>query len=164
MAGAHGVKVSRSNLLPKRSGGLSVPRAAHQVPDAPVKDAAAVRVAFGVLPRLYMVFAALDGLGPENVIQLVAAGVLVGPLADRTEHVAVDLDPLISNGWVVECANDIVDDLVYRDTRVFPGIQNTTTVHLGQSSSGRGGRMILTARRTAESWRRFGQRMSSGCW
>ena len=85
-----------------------------------------------------MVFSVLDGFGSQNVVQLVAAGVLVSPLANRTEHVAVDLDALISNGRVVESANDIIDDLIYGDTRVFPSIQNTTGMYFDQSSIGRG--------------------------
>lgn len=135
-------------------------RASHQVPDATVKDAAAMRVAPRVLSRLYMVFSVLDGLGSQNVVQLVAAGILIGPLANRTEHVAVDLDALISNGRVVESANDIIDDLIYGDTRIFPSIQNTTGMCFGQLSIGRGKRIILTARHIAGSWRQFGRHTS----
>ena len=73
-----------------------------------------------------MVLSGFDRLGSQDVVQLMAAGVLVSPLADRAEHVAMDLDTLIANGRMVECANEIIDHLIYRDARVFPSIENTT--------------------------------------
>lgn len=70
-----------------------------------------------------VVLALANRVGGEDVLKLVAAGVLVGPLLDGVEHVALDLDTVLAEGRVVQCAEDIVDDLIYRDTRVLPGVQ-----------------------------------------
>lgn len=46
---------------------------------------------------------------------------LVGPHADGFEHVSMDFDVFIAKSWVVEGADDVVDDFVDGDVGVFPG-------------------------------------------
>lgn len=50
--------------------------------------------------------------------------VLVGPLAHGIKHILLDLDVFIANGWVVKGAEDVVDDFIYWDACVLPGVQH----------------------------------------
>lgn len=67
----------------------------------------------------------LDRLGGEEVGELVAARVLVGPLLDSGKHVTLDLNIVASSSRVVKCADHIVDDFVNGDRRVLPSIENS---------------------------------------
>lgn len=58
-----------------------------------------------------------------------AAGVLVCPLPDGVEHVLLNLDALVADGWVVEGAEDVVDDFVDRDAGMFPGVEYAAIVY-----------------------------------
>jgi hypothetical protein len=51
---------------------------------------------------------------------------LGGPAANRLEHFTLDLTALITNGGVMEGLEDVVDDLVHRNTGVLPGVENAT--------------------------------------
>lgn len=55
-----------------------------------------------------------------------AAGVLVGPFADGIEHVLLNLDAVVADGWVVEGAQHVIDDLVDGDAGVFPSVEDAT--------------------------------------
>jgi hypothetical protein len=59
------------------------------------------------------------------VVDVTAVRVLVDPLPDGVEHVAVDLEAFVTSGGVVEDANDVVYYLVYWDAWVFPSVNNT---------------------------------------
>lgn len=50
--------------------------------------------------------------------------VLVGPLPHGLKHVLLDLDVLVADGWVMEGAEDVVDDFVHWYACVLPGIQH----------------------------------------
>lgn len=65
-----------------------------------------------------------DGLGGEQVVEVVAVGRLVGPLPDRVEHVLLDGDALVADGGVVEGAEDVVDDFVDGNVGIFPGVED----------------------------------------
>lgn len=73
-----------------------------------------------------VVLAGLDGRGAEDGGEFMMAGVALCPLLDGVEHVALDLNVVVSDGWVVECAEDVVDDFVNGDAGVFPSIENAT--------------------------------------
>jgi hypothetical protein len=66
-----------------------------------------------------------DRLGREKVGKLVAARVLIGPIFHSFEHVSLNLDMVVASSRMVECPEDIVNDLVHRNTSVLPGIQNS---------------------------------------
>lgn len=74
-----------------------------------------------------VVLARLDGLRPENLVQLVPVRGLFGPLAHRVEHVALDLDGVVAQRRVVEGPQNIVDHLVNGDAWVLPRIQNSAS-------------------------------------
>lgn len=67
-----------------------------------------------------VVAARLDGLRAEDVVELVALWVLVHPLLDGGEHVALDLTVVVAESWVVEGAEDILDDFADWNTWVLP--------------------------------------------
>lgn len=73
-----------------------------------------------------MVLTILDTLGPEETIQVLAVVVLISPLTDGVEHIALDFNALLASCGVVECTEDVVADIVNRYTRVLPCIQDTT--------------------------------------
>jgi hypothetical protein len=58
----------------------------------------------------------------------VAIWSLVHPSPDSVEHVAMDLDALIPQSWVMENTNNIVHHLLNWNPWVFPGIQNPAFV------------------------------------
>lgn len=72
-----------------------------------------------------VVLAVLHRLGRQDALKLVAAGVLLSPLADRLEHVTLNLNALVANGGVVERTKDVVYDLVDGDVGVVPSKQNS---------------------------------------
>ena len=72
-----------------------------------------------------MVLTILDALGSEDVVQLMAAGVLVSPLAYGLEHLTMDFRTFVTERRVVESPGHIVDDLVDRNAGVLPRIQDT---------------------------------------
>lgn len=49
-----------------------------------------------------VVLAGLDGRGAEDVGEFMMAGVALRPLLDGVEHVALDLDVVVSGGGMVE--------------------------------------------------------------
>lgn len=61
-----------------------------------------------------------------------APGELVGPLSNGLKHVLLNLDVFIANCWVMESAEDVVDDFVHWHACVLPGIQHAAA----QGSSG----------------------------
>lgn len=56
----------------------------------------------------------------------------IRPLLDGVKHVSLDFQTIISDSWVMERAEDIIDDLIDGDARVLPGIQNAPMT-FGQS-------------------------------
>jgi len=69
-----------------------------------------------------MVLALLNGLGGQDVVELIALGVLIGPLLHGPKHIPLDLDLIAAEGGVMEGAKNVVDDLLNGDVGVFPGI------------------------------------------
>lgn len=82
--------------------------------------------ASSVLVRQNVILPVLHGLAPEEVVELVAAGVLIRPLSDGVKHVLLDLDALVADGWVVEGSQDVIDNFVDRDAGVLPGVEYAT--------------------------------------
>lgn len=75
-----------------------------------------------------MVAASLDRSRTENVVELSAVRLFVNPFSHSIEHVAVKLAVFVTNGWVVESAEDISHNLVDGYSWVLPCVQNTTVV------------------------------------
>jgi hypothetical protein len=71
-----------------------------------------------------VVLVVLDGLGREELVELVAVRGLLRPLAHRLEHVALDLDVLVAGRRVVEGTENVVDDFVDGDAGVLPGVDD----------------------------------------
>lgn len=67
-----------------------------------------------------VVLVVLDGLGVENVVNLVTARMLVGPGFYGLEHVTLDLDMVVAEGGMVEGVEDVIDNLIDRDSSVLP--------------------------------------------
>lgn len=97
-----------------------------------------------------MVLASLDRLGREQVGQLVLESALICPLSHRLEHIPLDLDSLITSCWVVESPEDVINDLINRHTRIFPGIQNSPIFTLATFELPDHRRCLLTGRHIAE--------------
>lgn len=68
----------------------------------------------------------LDRLRAKNLIEFMALWVLVRPLSDGIEHVAVDLAGLLTETWVVESAEYVFNDLGDWDTWVFPSEEHAS--------------------------------------
>lgn len=91
--------------------------------------------------------------------------VLVGPLPHGLKHVLLDLDVLVADGWVVEGAEDVVDDFVHWYACVLPGIQHAAVQgSLAQWLSQAMVLILLTGLCTARWWMQLCRRTGSGCW
>jgi len=73
-----------------------------------------------------MIFTGLYRLRSEEVVELVAIWLFVGPLPYSVEHVPVNLKALVTECGMVEDSNDVTHYLYYRDSRIFPGIENSS--------------------------------------
>lgn len=62
-----------------------------------------------------VVLVMLDRLGREEMTKFMAAGMLISPLLDCVEHVALNLDLITAGGGMVECAQNIVHDFINGD-------------------------------------------------
>ena len=58
------------------------------------------------------------------MVELVAMGGFLGPLANGLEHLALDLDTLVTRGGMVQGAEDVIDDFVDRNAGVLPGVDD----------------------------------------
>ena len=67
-----------------------------------------------------------DSLGGQETVEIMAVLGLLSPLAHRVEHFTLDLDVVVPVCRVMESTKNIVDNLVNRDTRVLPGVEDTT--------------------------------------
>lgn len=83
----------------------------------------AVSVARRVVVGTAVVVSSLYGFRRQDVVQVFAV-VVVRPVLDDLEHIVVDLAVRVANGWVVEHADDIVQDLVDGDVGVVPGVDD----------------------------------------
>lgn len=133
----HGIKVASADLGPERPGNLSVAKAAHHA----LKGTVRVRVASMVVVSLLLgvlllaedvVLAIANRFGREEVFKLVSARMLIGPLPDSVEHVTLDLNIIVTEGGVVECTEDIIDDLINRDASVLPCVQDAACTMLAR--------------------------------
>lgn len=66
-----------------------------------------------------------DRLRREKMGKLVATRVLISPLLHCPKHVSLNFDMVVASSRMMECAKDIVNNLVYRNTGVLPGIKDT---------------------------------------
>lgn len=86
-----------------------------------------VGVRLSVMDVLALVVASgLNRLGAEDMVKLVAPWVLVNPLLDRGEHVAVDLTRLLAECWVMEGAEDVLHNFADWYTWVLPCEEHTS--------------------------------------
>ncbi len=60
-----------------------------------------------------VVASCLDRLGAQDMVDAVAIWVLINPLLDGREHVALDLAVLVAESWMMEGSQDIFADLAY---------------------------------------------------
>lgn len=79
-------------------------------------------------------------LGAEIVVEI--ALVASGPLLDDSEHGFVNLIVVVSDGWVVEDSHHIIQDLLLRDFRVVPGIDDARSDILHDSDSDLSSRFV----------------------
>lgn len=68
------------------------------------------------------------------MLELVAVGRLLRPLAHRLEHVALDLDPLVARCRVMEGTQHVVDYFVHGHARVLPCVQDSAVFVFGPSA------------------------------
>jgi hypothetical protein len=81
-------------------------------------------VALGTRFGQEVVLTVLDALGAEQLVQLVPARILTDPLLDSVEHVTLDLISLIADRGVMEGAKKVIDDLVYGNPGILPGVED----------------------------------------
>ena len=102
VAHAHLIEIACLNLGPERALGLAVTEL--------VEDAtAAAIVAVGSASRLLVaaedvVLAVLDRFGAQDAVDIVPMRELIGPLADRVKHGALNLDAVSADSRMMECA------------------------------------------------------------
>jgi hypothetical protein len=73
-----------------------------------------------------VVAAGFYGFGGKNRVQVVAVGLLVDPVADCGEHVAVNFDAFVAEGGMVEDAYNVGHYFFHWDTWVLPGEEHTS--------------------------------------
>jgi len=129
IAALQGRQVARLRLRPQGSRHLAMAEAADGI-HPPAAATMRVSVPAGLLGLAGhdVVLAVLDRLGVEQVVQFMAAGILVGPHLHRLVHVALHLDAFVAHDGVVERTDDVVDDFFHGNARVFPCIDDTTLV------------------------------------
>lgn len=140
----HGTKITRLHGVPQTAADLAVADAAKGASPRRPLAGAGVAVVAGLLVRANdMVPTSFDGVAREESVQLMAPRVGIGPLAHGVEHFSLDLDVLVADGGMVEGTEDVVNDFVYWDTGIFPGIEDTAGARQpwGQRCSLEGGRM-----------------------
>lgn len=71
----------------------------------------------------YVIFTCFDALAAEYGVEIRALPA-TSPAFDDGEHGVVDLAAMVTSSWVVENTDDVVEDLVERDVRVFPCVEN----------------------------------------
>lgn len=69
-----------------------------------------------------VVVAIFDTLGREDLVQVVAGA--ARPLLHDREHVSMELAVLVAKSWVVEHADDVVENLVHRDIGMLPCVDD----------------------------------------
>lgn len=77
-----------------------------------------------------MIFAILDRFTTKKSVEFISVAMLVSPLADCIEHVTLNLNVVVSDGGMVERAEDIVGYLIDRNIRVLPRVQYTAVYGL----------------------------------
>lgn len=124
----HGVQVTSSDLVPKRARDLAVAKLAQHL-----KGSMAVTVTVAMASRLLarglvedVVVSSLDRCGRQDGIELVALGMLVGPFLDGLEHFPLKFNMVVAECRVVERLEDVIDNFIDRNARVFPCVENTT--------------------------------------
>lgn len=73
-----------------------------------------------------VVFATLDRIRREHMVQFMAARVLLCPHTNSLEHVTLNVNALVAESWMVECAKNIVYHLVDGDIGIIPCKQNSS--------------------------------------
>jgi len=62
----------------------------------------------------------------ENVVEIVSVWLLLNPFSDRVKHIPVDFKAFISQSWVMKNPENIIHNLVNRDSRVLPAVDYTS--------------------------------------
>lgn len=84
----------------------------------------------------------LDRFRRQKGVELVPVLRLLRPLAHSLKHVAMNLNPFVAGGWVVEGAEDVVQNFVDGDAGVFKGVEdpaNGTKVNVREKRERTGG-------------------------
>lgn len=96
-------------------------------PSRPLACPSVSMVSSGLLIRAdHVVFAILDRFAAQYAVELIPVPMLVSPLSHCLEHITLNLNVIVSDGRVVKCAEDVIDDFVDRNICMFPCVQNTT--------------------------------------
>jgi hypothetical protein len=69
-----------------------------------------------------VIFSIPDGLGAQDMINLMPTRILVRPLSNSVEHVFLNFNMLIPKGWVMESPEDIITNFLNRHPWVFPSV------------------------------------------
>ena len=93
------------------------------LPSGPIVCTVVVSARCLVMPD-DMVLPVLDGFRAQRVVQVVVPAILIGPLTHGIKHVLLNLNVLVTDGWVVKGAEDVVDDFIYWHACVLPGVQD----------------------------------------
>jgi hypothetical protein len=78
-----------------------------------------------------VVMTSFDRFGRQDVVQRLWVALFVYPGADGGEHGLVDLDVFVAESGVVEGTEDVVHYFFDGDSRVFPGVEDTTVWRVG---------------------------------
>lgn len=95
-----------------------------------VATATAMSMTVGLVSLEDVVLAGPDGLGGQEVVELVRQRRLLRPPAHRLEHFPLDLDIVVADGRVVERPQDVIDDFIDGDAGVLPSEEDTTIFFL----------------------------------
>ena len=79
-----------------------------------------------VTARNCVVTTGLHGFGGEDGVQAVSIRLLVDPGAYCGEHVAVDFEAFVAEGWVVEDAHYVGHYFLDWDAWVLPCVENAS--------------------------------------
>jgi hypothetical protein len=98
-----------------------------------------------------VVLSSSDGSRTENAIQIMGVWLLLDPFSNSIEHISMDFDTLVPQGWVVEYSKDIIHHLINQYSWMLPRIKNTTKTHYLWNFRDTGGLELLTVPRIAKS-------------
>jgi hypothetical protein len=77
-----------------------------------------------------MIVASFDGCRTKDMVEVATVWLLVNPFSYGVEHVAMNLEVLIAESWMMKNTKDIIHHLVDRNSWVLPGIENSSGTEL----------------------------------